>query len=63
MKWVKDLQSPWLPSGIKKSSKRKQRLYEKFLKTRNQKKYIKTIKIYLRQQKIVQRSCIFKIDY
>ena len=34
---VKEIQSPWITSGIKKSSKRKQRLYEKFLKTRNQK--------------------------
>ena len=28
----KDLKSPWITTGIKKSSKRKQRLYEKFLK-------------------------------
>ena len=34
---LKDIQSPWITSGIKKSSKRKQRLYDKFLKTRNQK--------------------------
>ena len=28
----KDLNSPWVTKGIKKSSKWKQRLYEKFLK-------------------------------
>ena len=27
--------SPWITKGIKKSSKRKQKLYEKFLKKRN----------------------------
>ena len=31
----KDLQSPWITSGIKRSSKRKQRLSEKFLKSLN----------------------------
>ena len=34
---VKDIQSPWITNGIKKFSKRKQRLYDKFLKTRSQK--------------------------
>ena len=33
----KDLQSPWITNGIEKSSKRKQRLYEKFLKNQNEK--------------------------
>ena len=33
----KDLQSPWITKGITKSSKRKQRLYEKFLKNGNKK--------------------------
>ena len=33
----KDLQSPWITNGIKKSSKWKQSLYEKFLKNRNEK--------------------------
>ena len=31
----KELKSPCITTGIKKSSKRKQRLYEKFLKNRN----------------------------
>ena len=35
--YIKDLQSPWLTRGIKKSSKRKQKLYIKFLKNRNSK--------------------------
>ena len=33
----KKLSSPWITEGLKKSSKRKQRLYEKFLKRRNDK--------------------------
>ena len=32
----KDIKSPWITAGIKKSAKRKQRLYTKFLKNRNQ---------------------------
>ena len=35
---VKDIQSPRITSGIKKSSKLKQCLHEKFLKTRSQKR-------------------------
>ena len=34
---TKDLESPWITKGIKKSSKKKQRLYLKFLKKRNEK--------------------------
>ena len=33
----KDLQSPWITKGIRRSSKHKQCLYEKFLKNRNEK--------------------------
>ena len=33
-----NLQSPWITNGIEKLSKRKQRLYNKFLKNRNEKK-------------------------
>ena len=33
----KDLKSPWITSCIKKSSKRKQRLYEKLFKKRTEK--------------------------
>ena len=34
---TKDLKSPWITKGIKKSSKTKQRLYSKFKKKRNEK--------------------------
>ena len=34
---AKGIQSPWITSGIKETSKREQRMHEKFLKTRNQK--------------------------
>ena len=34
---TKDLGSPWITKGTKKSSKEKQRLYLKFLKKRNEK--------------------------
>ena len=36
-KKAKDLKSPWITNGIKKSSKHKQRLYNKFLKNKNEK--------------------------
>ena len=47
---IKDIQSPWITTGIKNSSKHKQRLHEKFFKTRCQKgkMHSKIIKIYLR---------------
>ena len=32
---TKNLLSPWITKGIKKSSKRKQKLYEKFLKKKS----------------------------
>ena len=32
---TKNLLSPWLTKGLRKSSKRKQKLYEKFFKKRN----------------------------
>ena len=41
----KNLSSPWISKGLRKSSKRKQRLYEKFLKQRSDKNY-ETYKIY-----------------
>ena len=42
---AKHLESPWITNGIKKSSKKKQRLYQKFLKkiTEKNKSGIKTI--------------------
>ena len=40
-----NLPSPWISKGLRKSSKRKQRLYEKFFKKRSDKNY-ETYKIY-----------------
>ena len=34
---AKDLKSPWITNGIKKLSKKKQSLYQKFLKKRTEK--------------------------
>ena len=34
---TKYLESPWITKGIKKSSKKKERLYSRFLKKRNEK--------------------------
>ena len=49
----KDLQSPWITKAIIRSSKRKQRLYEKILKNQNEKmnSNIKIINIFLKQSK------------
>ena len=47
---TKDLESPWITKGIKKSSKKKQRLYSKFLKKRN----AKTKKEYQDHRKIFE---------
>ena len=60
---TKDLKSLRITVGIKKSLKRKQRLYTKFLKNRNQKKMrqnIRTIKNFSNPSKNVQRNCIFQ---
>ena len=60
---TKDLKSPWTTAGIKKSSKRKQRLYTKFLKkteTKKTRQTIKTIKSFLNPPEDVQRNCIFQ---
>ena len=34
---TKNLESPWITKGLKKSSKKKQHLYSKFFKKRNEK--------------------------
>ena len=41
----KNLSSPWISKGLRKSSKRKQRLYEKILKQSSDKNY-ETYKVY-----------------
>ena len=59
----KDLQSPWITNGIRKSSKRKQRLYENFLKNRNEKMSLNTklTRNFLNQLKNVPRNYTFLI--
>ena len=58
---TKDLESPGITKGIKKSSKKKQRLYIKFLKKRNAKtkKNMKITKSFLNLLRSGQRNCIF----
>ena len=48
--FLKDFESPWITKGLKKSSKRKQKLYAKFLKKRNE----KTEKDYLDYKKLFE---------
>ena len=58
---AKDIQSPWITSGIKKSSKRKQRLYEEFVNTRNQKSELE----YKNHENLVEtmKKCSKKLHY
>ena len=57
----KDLQSPWRTKGIRRSSKRKQRLYQKFLKNRNETNELeyKIINIFLKQSKNAPKNYSF----
>ena len=58
---TKDLESPWITRGIKKSSKKKQLLYSKFFKKemKKRKKNIKITKNFLNLLTSGQRSCTF----
>ena len=59
----KYLNTPWITKGIRKSSKRKQRLYEKYLKIRskeNEKTY-KTYKNLFERIKKMRRKIIIEI--
>ena len=58
-------QSPWITKGIAKSSKKKQRLYEKFLRNRNPKNQetYKTCKNYLKLLKGNQRKNFAQKNY
>ena len=60
---IKDIESPWVTAGIKKSSKRKQQLYEKFLKHRNEKseKLYKNYKRLFEVVKKIRRGFIIRI--
>ena len=55
-----DLESPWITKGIKKSSKKKKRLYSNFKKNemKKRKKNIKITKIFLNLLRSGQRNCI-----
>ena len=52
----KYLNTPWITKGIRKSSKRKQRLYEKYLKIRS-KENEKTYKIYKNLFERIKKKC------
>ena len=60
--YKKDLQSPWITTGIKKSSKRKQKLYVGFLKNRNSKNELeyKNYKNFLSRSKNLQKRLLFQ---
>ena len=60
----KNLSSPWISKGLTKSSKRKQHLYEKFLKQRSDKNFeiYKTYKNLFEKLKNSQKNFIFKIS-
>ena len=60
----KNLTSPWITRGLKKSSKRKQRLYDKCLKRRNGKneKAYKMYKSLFEKLKLQSKNSTFKIN-
>ena len=58
--------NPWITKEIKKSSKRKQKLYEQFLKNRNKKKmrsYINLTKIFLNPLSVSLKGFIIRVKY
>ena len=60
----KYLNTPWITKGIRKSSKRKQRLYEKYLKIRskeNEKTYKTHKNLFERIKKKMRRKIIIEI--
>ena len=58
----KNLTSPWITPGLKKSSKRKQRLYDKYLKRRNDKneKAYKMYKSFCEKLKLQSKKLYFQ---
>ena len=58
----KNLTSPWITRGLKKFSKRKERLYDKYLKRRNDKnkKADKTYKSLFKKLKLQSRKLCFQ---
>ena len=62
---IKDIEGPWITAGIKKSSKRKQRLYEKFLKHRNEKSeeiYKNYKRLFEVVKKKFEKALLFEFD-
>ena len=57
--------NPWINKGIKKSSKRKQKLYEKFLKNRMTKmrSYINLTKVFLNPLNVSLKGFIIRVKY
>ena len=59
------IQNPWITKGITKSSKKKQKLYERFLKKRTtqyEQEY-KLVKIFSKQSKKKQRTYTTATNY
>ena len=57
--------NPWLTKGIKKSSKRKQKLYENFLKSRNGKmrSHENLTKVFLNPLNANRKGIIIRVKY
>ena len=57
--------NPWITKGVKKSSKRKQKLYENFLKNKNEKmrSYINFTKVFLNPLNVSLKGFIIRVKY
>ena len=55
--------NPRMTKGIKKSSKRKQKLYKKFLKNRNERSYINLTKVFLNPVNVSLKGFIIRVKY
>ena len=55
--------NPRITKGIKKSSKRKQKLYKKFLKNRNERSYINLTKVFLNPVNVSLKGFIIRVKY
>ena len=55
--------NPRITKGIKKSSKRKQKLYKKFLKNRNERIYINLTKVFLNPVNVSLKGFIIRVKY
>ena len=59
---TKSLHSPWIAKGIAKSSKRKQKLYEKYFKRRNNENLFESIKRRSKQNYYSEKLLRFKYN-